>query len=308
MSRNSEQLVSNTLLDFESSSNSFEIFSDVESLSILPKSIDNAELDIKNPIPVEGYATEDELNLTELNNINEQYNYSNFPEDQIAEVIIGEDNRTRITNTASWPYLTHGHMVMRFPNNKVYIGSGTIVNKRHVITAGHCIYSRRDGGWAKSVMFYPAQNDNHLPFGGIPVVQLWSVKGWTERNDTNWDFGMLKLNQDISKKTGHLGIIAYRDHRKLLRHRVNVTGYPGDKGGKQMWTHADIIKATSSQRVIYNIDTMGGQSGSGVWSSFPNHKPYHVCAIHTTGHTSGNGATRISMPLFNSILKILSSN
>lgn len=307
MNEKNEQLVSNALLDFNQTRTSFQIESDADSVSITPEPIDNVELDSENPEPVLGYAEQGELNLEELNEINKSYDFSNFPDDQIAEVIIGRDDRKRISNTTSWPYLTHGHMVMKFPNNKVYIGSGTIVNKHHVITAGHCVYSKKDGGWAKSVMFYPAQNDNNLPFGGIPVVQLWSVKGWTDRLDTNWDFGMLILNQDIYKKTGHLGLIAHRDHRKLLRHRVNVTGYPGDKGGKQMWTHADIIKSTSSQIVIYNIDTMGGQSGSGVWSKFDNYKPYHVCAIHATGHSSGNGATRISMPLFDSIVKIMSS-
>ncbi|MEO1031351.1 MAG: trypsin-like peptidase domain-containing protein [Bacteroidota bacterium] len=301
------QIVSNTLLEYASERDSFEISSDSDTVSILPNIIEDSNLDEINPKPVEGYAEENELNLDELDIINAEYNFNDFPNDQIAEIIIGQDDRKRISNTTSWPYRTHGHMVMKFPNNKVYIGSGTIINKRHVITAGHCIYSSRDGGWAKSVMFYPAQNDNNLPYGGIPVVQLWSVKGWTEKNDRNWDFGMLRLNQDISKKTGHLGIIAYRDHRRLLRHRVNVTGYPGDKGGKQMWTHADVIKSTSAQRIIYNIDTMAGQSGSGVWSKFENHPPYHVCAIHTAGHTSGNGATRISIPLFDSIIKILSS-
>ncbi|MCV9385990.1 trypsin-like serine peptidase [Reichenbachiella ulvae] len=308
MNDKNQQLVSNTLLDLKPLNSSFQIQSDTDSVSIVPEQIEKVELASENPIPVSGYKEQNENYSEELDEINKSFNFSKYPNDQIAEVIIGTDDRKRINQTTSWPYLTHGHMVIKFPNNKVYIGSGTIVNKHHVITAGHCVFSKRDGGWAKSVMFYPAQNDNYLPFGGIPVVKLWSVKGWTEKSDTNWDFGMLILNEEIYKKTGHLGIIAYRDHRKLLRHRVNVTGYPGDKGGRQMWTHADIIKSTSNQRVIYDIDTMGGQSGSGVWSKFDNYKPYHVCAIHTTGDYSGNGATRISMALFDSIVKIMSSS
>ncbi len=218
------------------------------------------------------------------------------------EVIIGPDDRVRVTNTRAWPYTVQGHMVMRFPNGKVYIGSGTMVSKHHVLTAGHCVYSKDDGGWATSVQFNAAQNDGSLPYSSVSATRLLSVTGWTSNNDRAYDMGMLILQSDLGAQTGWFGIITVPNDGELIRKRVNVTGYPGDKGGQQMWTHADAIKSLTQENAFYDIDTMGGQSGSGVWSTFTGHAGEKVACIHTTGASTGNGSTRISRPKFDRIV------
>ena len=93
---------------------------------------------------------------------------------------------------------------------------------------------------------------------------------------------MLVLSSDLGNRTGWKGIITGPD-RILSRHRVNVSGYPGDKGGHQMWTHKDAITSIAREKFFYMIDTMGGQSGSGVWSTWNGHSGEKVCGIHTTG-------------------------
>jgi V8-like Glu-specific endopeptidase len=220
----------------------------------------------------------------------------------VSEVIIGPDDRVRVPGTSAWPYRVHGHMIMRFPNGNVYIGSGTMVSKHHVLTAGHCVHSKEDGGWATSVQFNAAQNDASLPFGSVFATRLLSVAGWTSNGDRAYDMGMLILQSDLGQRTGWFGIITIPNDGELLRKRVNVTGYPGDKGGQQMWTHADAVKAVTPENAYYDIDTMGGQSGSGVWSVFPGHSGEKVACIHTTGASSGNGSTRISRPKFDRIV------
>lgn len=218
-------------------------------------------------------------------------------------VIIGPDDRVRVGNPAAWPWSVQGHMIMRFPNGKTYIGSGTMVNRHHVLTAGHCVYSHSDGGWATSIQFNPAQNDSNLPFGSAVATRLASVVGWTRDADSNWDVGMLILNRDVGANTGWLGVITFGSDGPLNRYRVNVSGYPGDKGGQQLWTMADVIKAVNAERFFYDIDTMGGQSGSGVWSTWQGHAGEKVAGIHTTGSSSGNGATRISRAKFDRIVE-----
>ncbi len=222
-----------------------------------------------------------------------------------SEVVIGPDDRKRVTPTNRWPWSVHGHMRMRFPNGKTYIGTGTVVNRHHVLTAGHCIYSKRDGGWATSVSFEAARDDGARPFGTQFATRLLSVKGWTQNGLTEYDMGMLILSTDIGNRTGWKGIITGPDSL-LHRYRVNVTGYPGDKGGTTMWTHADAISSVASERFYYMIDTAGGQSGSGVWSKWRGHQGEKVCGIHTTGSQNGNGATRISRPKFDRIVDWMS--
>lgn len=223
-----------------------------------------------------------------------------------SEVIIGPDDRIRVSKTQSWPWCVHGHLIMHFPNNRTYIGSGTMVNKHHIITAGHCVYSKDDGGWANNVVFEAARNDDQRPFGSIKANRLISVKGWTETNSSEHDMGMVILDSDLGLRTGWFGIITGPDST-LLHYKVNLSGYPGDKGGFQLWTQADIIKSVSSERITYDIDTMGGQSGSGVWSLWEGHAGEKVCTIHTTGSTSGNGGTRISRWKFDKIVEWMSN-
>lgn len=217
------------------------------------------------------------------------------------EKVFPPDDRIQITSTSSWPWCVQGHMVMTFPNGKRYIGSGTMVQRHHVLTAGHCVYSRDDGGWAKEVAFYAGQNGNKLPFGVARATRLLSVKGWSENNNSDFDMGMLVLSDNIGDRTGYFGIITGPDSI-LDKYRVNITGYPGDKGGQQMWTMADTITAISAERFYYRIDTYGGQSGSCAWSEWSGHTGYKAGGIHTTGEATANGATRISRAKFDRIV------
>jgi V8-like Glu-specific endopeptidase len=250
-----------------------------------------------NPEPVSGYAAERE----------------DAPDTEVAalrrtgdgryavRVIIGTDDRTRVPQPQVWPYAVHGHLQMTFPNGAHYIGSGTMVGRHHVLTAGHCVYSREDGGWATQMTFEAARNLDDRPFGTQSAIRLMSVTGWTEKGSSDFDMGMLILGDQLGDRTGYMGVITGPD-AMLQRYRVNVTGYPGDKGGTTLWTHADAIKAVAAERLLYDIDTMGGQSGSGVWSSWNGHSGEKVCSIHTTGQSSGNGATRISRRKFDRIV------
>lgn len=269
--------------------------------SFSPKSIEKKAAD--NPTPVTGYIESFRL---EMDGVPSKECHPIKSEKQLflyqPEVIIGPDDRVRVTNTRAWPYSVQGHMIMRFPNGKVYIGSGTMVSKHHVLTAGHCVYSKEDGGWATSVQFNASQNDANLPFGSVHATRLLSVTGWTSKNERAYDMGMLILQSDLGAQTGWFGVITIPNDRELIRKRVNVTGYPGDKGGQQLWTHADAIKSLTVENAFYDIDTVGGQSGSGVWSTFTGHSGEKVACIHTTGASSGNGSTRISRPKFDRII------
>ncbi len=261
----------------------------------------------ENPEPVSGDAEE----LASYPRLVEKMNDPVInPTERMAppelEVVIGEDDRKKVPNPEAHPYRVHGHMLMTFPNGKRYIGSGTLVNRRHVLTAGHCVYSSKDGGWATTVLFNAAQTGSNYPFGNTSALNLLSVSGWTQDNDSNYDYAMLILDQDLGNETGWMGIVAFDSDTELIKKRVNVTGYPGDlDDGRVMYTHADIIKSVARERFLYDIDTYGGQSGSGVWSVFPGHEGEKVCGVHTTGSYSGNGAVRISKAKLETIVRWL---
>jgi glutamyl endopeptidase len=269
---------------------------------------DGAEVSGDNPTPVEGFATFAESEaISEFDQVGtpvltEDGRYRLEMPD-VAEAVIGTDERVRVTVTNAWPWRVQGHMEMQFPNGKWFIGSGTLVNRHHVLTAGHCVYSKSDGGWATTVRFYPGQNETTLPFGGFTAVRLLSVTAWTGNQDSDWDMGMLILGTDAGNQAGWFGVVTFGSDSSLQNAQVNVTGYPGDKGGRQMWTMADVVTRLTPERFFYKIDTAGGQSGSGVWGVFPGQQGEKVAGIHTTGSSSENGATRISRGKFDRIVQ-----
>jgi len=242
--------------------------------------------------------------------INELHSYNLKPiSDQILlpEAVIGADDRIQVVNTTPWPWRVQGKLTMTFPNNRTYIGSGTLINRHHVLTAGHCVFDKDLGGWATSITFVPAQNDTTRPFGVAVSSRLVSVKGWTEEQNSDWDMGMIILDRDIGDNTGWFGIITGPDNI-LTNHYVNITGYPGDipqdqRRGRLMYTMQDAIKRVDSEVLGYYIDTFGGQSGSGVWSHWEGQEGYHCAGIHVRGSSTENQATRLSKVKFDRVVE-----
>jgi V8-like Glu-specific endopeptidase len=214
----------------------------------------------------------------------------------------GVDNRVRIANTTVWPNCVHGHCIMTYPDNKQYIGSGTMVNKHHVLTAGHVVYSKANGGWAKTIQFNAAQNDAALPFGTAFAAFLFSFKGWTDNQNRDYDTGMLILERDLGNQTGWMGLINTADNN-LSNHTITVSGYPGDKGGQQLWAATAPINNVASHQIRYNAYTKGGDSGAGVYGIWQGFNMEHVCADHVAGPNGvPNTGSRLAKDKFDTIV------
>ena len=166
------------------------------------------------------------------------------------------------------------------------------------MTAGHCVYLHNEGGWAKSITVMPGRNGSALPFGASTATSFRSVTGWTKGPNPDFDYGciILPTRDRLGARTGSFGF-AYMGDSSLKQKYLNLSGYPFDKPAGTQWYHHCRVKKVTSRRVFYNIDTVGGQSGSPVWY-IQNGKRYAV-GIHAYGATSGNSATRITKPVFN---------
>ncbi len=212
------------------------------------------------------------------------------------------DNRVRITNTTAWPNSVHGHAIITFPDTKQYIGSGTMVNKHHALTAGHVVFSKANGGWATSVQFNAAQNDATLPFGSAFATRLVSFKGWTDSQLRDYDTGMLILDRDLGDRTGWMGLITTSDGN-LMSHQITVAGYPGDKGGQQLWAATAPIVSVAERQISYDAYTKGGDSGAGVYGIWAGIDLEHVCADHVAGPNGiPNTGSRLSRDKFDRIV------
>ncbi|HYE72660.1 MAG TPA: trypsin-like serine protease, partial [Blastocatellia bacterium] len=222
------------------------------------------------------------------------------------ESVIGSDGRIKITNTTSYPWRAITKLYMKFPNGLTYSCSGTLINAKYVLTAGHCIHSKSDGGWATSVTVIPGLNGSYKPYGQTHATYLRSYTGWTVSESSNHDFGLITLAAPLGSSTGWLGLKAYSSVDGLTS---NIAGYPGDKdSGLGLYYHWGPINSSNAYRVFYQIDTYSGQSGSGVYYIEPGPLRY-VFAVHTNGAGSGsyNSGCRINSSKFSSIVSWMAS-
>jgi glutamyl endopeptidase len=217
------------------------------------------------------------------------------------EVIIGTDDRVRINPTTAFPWRAICALKITAADGSRWIGTGWFVSARTVITAGHCVYIHDRGGWVRSVEVIPAANGALRPFGSATTSTVRSVNGWTNSRNSDFDYGAIILPQNsrLGDRTGWFGL-AVKDDAFLSSATLNLSGYPGDKGGNEQWFMSRRAKSLTGRRIVYDIDTMGGQSGAPVWYLL-NGQRYAV-GVHTNGHSSGNSATRIVTPVFNNLV------
>lgn len=213
----------------------------------------------------------------------------------LLEVVIGADDRVRINNTAATPWSGVCQLNIRARNGQRFIGTGWLIGSRCVITAGHCVFIRSAGGWAAQIDVSPGRNGAAFPFGTVSSSRLSALPRWVSHSDRNFDCGCIILPQPPRAPSGLFPFrfsYAAKNDAAIRARALNLSGYPGDKGGITQWFHARLAKAVSPTVITYDIDTAGGQSGSPVWHLENNVRT--AVGIHTNGSPLGNSATRIT--------------
>lgn len=220
-------------------------------------------------------------------------------------------------NTTAYPYSTIVRLEITFPK-ETDVGTGVMVDRFHVLTAGHCVYDAAAGGWAKSIKVVPDQQGNNAPFGTAYSTYVRTFNTWVNYSNSHphstapgdMDMGLITLNRTIGDFTSWMSY-GYNNNNSFFSSGsiMNTAGYPATSGytGKQMYFSSGAIAGLSSdgtaiQYYQSNITTYGGQSGSPVWTLINGTRT--VYGIHVGGSglsTSLNFATRITQTIFNTL-------
>lgn len=221
--------------------------------------------------------------------------------------IVGDDERTRVTPCTSQPYQWIVSLLMRFPNDQLYKGSGSIVligggdaRTRVVLTCAHNLYSVRNGGYAVEVTVTPAKDGASAPYGSYTVkpVDFKVAPEYLSSEDKRFDYAAIFLTAGPTNKFG-FGYAALGDD-ELKGRIVETAGYSADKPDGTMWLSGGLVTAVDAVRFYYTNDTMGGASGSPVWT-WATHN-FVLVGIHGLGHTTFNSCRRLDKALIDRVI------
>lgn len=204
----------------------------------------------------------------------------------VFESILGDvDRRKQILETEVTPWRMICSLDITSQSGLPYVGTGWFAGPRTVITAGHCVYDPVElGGWASQIRVVPGRNgDAPIPLGEATSSNFSTTDRWLEAQDADFDYAAIHLDEDLGAEVGHFSV-GFLTDAELQNRMLNVSGYPFSPGeGKAQYFHANRVKAVTARRIFYDIDTLGGQSGSPVWAYLDGSDEPVVVGIHAYG-------------------------
>jgi V8-like Glu-specific endopeptidase len=216
------------------------------------------------------------------------------------ENVVGTDDRTRVTDTETYPWNTVGHIGNSYPSGRAYRGSGAIVAPYMVLTAGHMLYDwGTEGGYAGSITFSPGQRQLSAggavtrPYGQFTASWWQTNANYVDALKTNpgvqfdYDYGAVFFNTSFTS----VGLNTYMPMVfNLAPDAIHLAGYPpsvqGETSSQGMWHSFGNVTSTTDRIIYYDADTTGGNSGGPVWQ-FTSPDTRRIVAVHVVSSPGG---------------------
>jgi glutamyl endopeptidase len=213
--------------------------------------------------------------------------------------IIGEDNRIRVNPTTSYPWSAIVKLYINWEGFSAF-GTGAMIDKNHVLTAAHCVYSQDHGGWVDSIKVVPGANNGNEPFGHAWAINIRCYYRWIDYEYSSHDFAVITLDRDIGLQTGWMGLYNTFPLSSIYTGEINTAGYPYDlDNGQNMYYTSGNGYSAHEYSHSFDLDVEGGQSGSPVW--IYDGTDYYILSVVTSGRVGINFGTRINWNKFDCI-------
>lgn len=226
------------------------------------------------------------------------------------ETVILDDGRVRINQTALLPWRMICALLITGSNGVRAVGTGWLIGPRTLVTAGHCVHHPDLGGWAARIEVSAGRDGEQFPYGTFTGTRFSALQEWTTGHVPELDYGCIHLDAPLGERTGWFSLQPVSD-AELRDRTVAIAGYPADRGqGTELYSHAQKLLRVDPQRLYYDVDTFGGQSGSPAWLESSGIAPI-VVGIHAYGVAGtpagygivANSATRLIPPVLAEIVR-----
>lgn len=160
-----------------------------------------------------------------------------FVPEGLDPALLGQASLSNADDDRYRPYSRNAPVSIAVHRRIVNMGNctGTLVGPRHVVTAGHCLYSRRNSAWSNNFSVDIGRNGNsviasvQVDRNNIPSGQtVWLFTPWQFRSASNtkgYDYGVLTIPARLGDTVGWMGRVTY-SAPSLRNGTVYRRGYP----------------------------------------------------------------------------------
>lgn len=236
-------------------------------------------------------------------------------EKQIAKIFT---DLVQIDNPEEFPWRTNVKIFFVGPDDKIYVGSGALIDSKHVLTAGHLVYEPLTDFWTTDMHVRPGwefDGEDQTPYGTAQAVSFYVFDQWEFSGGVtqDWDIAIVELDRPIGAITGWQGFGYNSSNAFFLNNTFHNAGYPAEDpfydGLLQYYWYGDFDSYdpifTGPHRIYHNKRGYSGMSGSSFYSLLePNVRIAYGVYVHSSP-SLGAGYCRITDFKFNTFVNFI---